>query len=270
MTGVVVAGMGIGGLIEPPVISRIIKAYGWRPALVISGCSVFAVLVIIAQFLKQDPKQMGLSPYGEHEEAREAVKPEMKGFSLKEAVHTVQFWLSTGAFVCLGYCGISIMVHIVRHAMDLEVPAVRAANILAINGGIAILGSYVFGGLGDKIGNKQAFSIGFILMAAAFIGLSTSREMWLLFLFAAISGFAFGGMSSLESPLVAWLFGLGSHGLIYGVIHFGFTIGAAIGPVIMGYFFDQTGNYQIAFLTGSAVAIVGIIFSYALGPIQRQ
>jgi AAHS family 4-hydroxybenzoate transporter-like MFS transporter len=161
------------------------------------------------------------------------------------------------------------MIHIVRHAMDLEISAVSAANILAINGGIAILGSYVFGGLGDKIGNKQAFSIGFILMAAAFMGLSTSREVWLLFLFAAISGFAFGGMGSLESPLVAWLFGLGSHGLIYGLIHFGFTIGAAMGPVVMGYFFDQRGNYQIAFLTGAAVSIVGLILSVLLGPTQK-
>lgn len=270
MTGVVVAGIGIGGLIEPPVISRIIKAYGWRPSLVIMGCTVFVVLVFIAQFLKRDPKQMGLLAYGEAEEARQAVTPEMQEFSLREAIHTVQFWLATATFVCLGYCGVSIMVHIVRHAMDLEISAVSAANILAINGGIAILGSYVFGGLGDKIGNKQSFSIGFLLMAAAFMGLSTSREVWLLFLFAAISGFAFGGMSSLESPLVAWLFGLRSHGLIYGVIHFGFTIGAAMGPVIMAYFFDQRGNYQIAFLTGSAVAIVGIIFSSALGPIQRH
>jgi hypothetical protein len=37
----------------------------------------------------------------------------------------------------------------------------------------------------------------------------------------------------------------------------------------MGFLFDQTGNYQIAFLTGSVVAIIGIIFSWALGPIQR-
>jgi sugar phosphate permease len=141
MTGVVVAGIGIGGLIEPPVISRLIKAYGWRLSLVIMGCTVLVVIVIIAQFLKRDPKQMGLSAYGEVEEGRRAVTPEMNEFSFKEAVHTVQFWLATVTFICLGYGAVSIMVHIVRHAMDLEISAVSAANILAVNGGIAILGS---------------------------------------------------------------------------------------------------------------------------------
>ena len=129
MTGVVVAGIGIGGLIEPPVISRLIKAYGWRPSLVIMGCSVFVVIVIIAQFLKRDPKQVGLSAYGEDEEGGQAVAPEMNESSFKEAIHTVQFWLATGTFICLGYGAISIMVHIVRHAMEAIVLEIRQIPI---------------------------------------------------------------------------------------------------------------------------------------------
>jgi OFA family oxalate/formate antiporter-like MFS transporter len=91
----------------------------------------------------------------------------------------------------------------------------------------------------------------------------------MLYLFALIFGFAGGGMAASESPLVAGLFGLRSHGLIYGVVHLGFTAGAAVGPVVTGYIFDSTGSYQVAFLVCAAFGIVGIVLAAILRPTRR-
>ena len=68
------------------------------------------------------------------------------------------------------------------------------------------------------------------------------------------------------APLIASLFGLRYHGLIFGVLDFSFTAGAAVGPVIAGYIFDVAGKYQPAFLTCAAVAIAGLIFTLFLKP----
>ena len=106
----------------------------------------------------------------------------------------------------------------------------------------------MLGGLADKIGNRWVFVIGFILMVAALSWLVPASQLWMLYLFAVVFAIAHGGMGAAESPLVAGLFGLRSHGLIYGVIHIGFTFGAAVGPLVTGYIFDITGSYQIAFL----------------------
>jgi len=51
--------------------------------------------------------------------------------------------------------------------------------------------------------------------------LSFTDAKWVLYLFIVMLGFAGGGMAASESPTTAWLFGLGSHGLIYGVVHVG-------------------------------------------------
>ncbi|MEJ2726647.1 MAG: MFS transporter [Deltaproteobacteria bacterium] len=91
----------------------------------------------------------------------------------------------------------------------------------------------------------------------------------MLYLFAIVFGFAGGGMGASESPLVAGLFGLDSHGLIYGVVHLGFTAGAAVGPVVTGYIFDLTGSYQVAFLLCAAFAIAGIVLAAILRPTGR-
>ena len=64
MTGVVIAGVGLGGLVGPPLISRLIEAYDWRFSYVILGCIVLVVMVLGAQFLKRDPAQKGQLPLG--------------------------------------------------------------------------------------------------------------------------------------------------------------------------------------------------------------
>jgi len=92
----------------------------------------------------------------------------------------------------------------------------------------------------------------------------------MLYLFAIIFGFTQGGMGVSESPLVAKLFGLSSHGLIFGVAALGFTLGAAIGPLLAGYIFDVTGSYQLAFIIVGISGTIGLVLTIALRPVRRK
>jgi OFA family oxalate/formate antiporter-like MFS transporter len=269
MTGIVVAGLSIGGLAAPPVISRLITTCGWRMSYVIQGIVILIVMVLGAQFLKRDPTQMGQLPYGEDEGSWQEQKPEARAFSLREAVHTGQFWLVCAMFLCDGFCIFALMVHIVPHAIDLGISAISAANILACMNGINILGNFGLGSLGDRIGSRWIFIIGLIMVSAALFWLVPAGEMWMLYLFAVVYGIALGGMAASESPLVAGLFGLGSHGLIFAVSGMGFTIGATLGPFMTGYIFDVTGSYRMAFLVCAAVAILGFVLAAVLRPTRR-
>ncbi|GAH33971.1 unnamed protein product, partial [marine sediment metagenome] len=86
----------------------------------------------------------------------------------------------------------------------------------------------------------------------------------MLYLFAVIFGFGYGGLAALMSPVPAELFGLRSLGTIVGAVMCSFTIGGAIGPVLAGSIFDMTGSYNSAFLTCVAVGVTGIILSALL------
>jgi len=268
MTGIVVTGVGVGSLIAPPVASRLISTYDWRSSYIILGSTVLVVVVLAAQLLRRDPTQVRQVPYSENEE--QGFKPETEGFSLKEAVRTKQFWLVSAMLVCFGFCALAIIVHIVAHATELGISAASAANILATIGGMGIIGRVVLGTAADRIGNRQAFIIGFILMSAALFWLMPATEAWMLYLFAAVFGFGYGGCAASESPLVAELFGLSSHGLIMGVIALGFTSGAAIGPFLAGYVFDFAGSYQGAFLACAVTAVVGLILTALLTPTKTS
>ena len=89
----------------------------------------------------------------------------------------------------------------------------------------------------------------------------------MLYLFALIFGFGYGGLAALTAPVTAELFGLRSLGTIVGVVMFSFTLGGAIGPLLAGSIFDISGSYKPAFLACAALSATGIILSSVLKPI---
>jgi len=270
MTGIVVAGVGTGTMIVPPVASWLISSYGWRTAFIVIGIIALLLLILAAQFLKRDPSKIGQLPYGENEVKPENLISEARGASFREAIHTKQFQMIWAVYFLLGTCVHTIMVHIVPHATDLGISAMIAANILAVVGGLSIVGRVGIGIISDRVGRKLSLVIGFILLVVALLWLPLARELWMLYLFAIIFGFSYGGLITLESPVVAELFGLRAHGAILGALVFGATTGGAIGPILAGHIFDIANSYYLAFMACAGLSITGLIVASLLKPIRRQ
>jgi MFS family permease len=260
ITAIVMVGGGIGALAAPPAANWLISQFDWRTSYIIIGSLVFFVVVLSAQFLRGVPVRLVEIRHSQHGMGEDKLKLGGRSFSLKEAVSTRQFWFCSGMIFWYGFCAYVIMVHIVPHATELGISAARAANILAIIGGLATLGRIVLGSAANRIGNRQVFIIGFILISAASFWLLPARKEWELCLFAAVFGFGFGAGVS-NSPLIAELFGLSSHGLILGVNILGYSIGAATGPLVAGYLFDVTGSYQSAFLVCAVAGMLGLLLT---------
>lgn len=268
MTGIILAGTGVGTLVVSPVASRLVSAYDWRITFIIMGGFVLVVFVSLAQLLRRDPSQMRQVSDSVQGEDEHKAKPGVEGFSLREAVPTRQFWLVFAVFFSSGILLSTIMIHIVPHATDLGISPLNAANILAVIGALTIVSRVVFGSIADRIGNRQLFIICFILMTAACLWLLTAKEMWMFYLFAVAYGFATGA-GAFGSPLLAALFGLRAHGLIFGVINLGYNIGSAVGAWFAGYIFDITNSYQIAFQVSALLSILSIILVFLLRPTYR-
>jgi MFS family permease len=264
MTGIVAAGIGIGTLFGPPVAHRLISAYGWRLSYVILGSVVLVGVVLSAQLLRRDPAQVGHVAYGMVRGEENGSNSEDEGLSLKKAAHTWQFWMVSAMFFCVGFCVFSVMVHIVPHAMELGISAASGANIVATIGGLSIVGKVAFGRVADKIGSRKTFMIGLILMSGALLWLVPAKMVWRLYLFAGVFGLAYGGCVTAQSPLIAALFGLGSHGLIFGLTNVNFMFGGALGSLVNGYVFDVTGSYRFALFGCAVLSLVGVALTAAL------
>ena len=265
MTGIVTTGGAVGILLLPPMTSHFISLYDWRVSCLILGGIVLVIVLVAAQFLKGEPSQAGLKPYGQERKDDGKLIGTRREFSLKEAVKTRPFWMFAVNSFCLGFVAWVLMVHIAPHVTDLGMSEATAATVLATVGGFSVIGRLGLGILADRIENRKAYFIGFIMLPVAFFALMPATELWMFYLIAALFGF---GWSSgiLQPPMIAELFGLNAHGLILGVATLGYTIGGAVGPLVGGYIFDVTHSYQLAFLLCGIVAIIGAITVVYLKP----
>ena len=269
MTGIVKVGTGLGQLLVPLIATALIAVFGWRNSYLIMGAVVLVILVAAAQVLRRDPQEIGLAPDGaSNERYGTEIETGQGGITLRAAAITRQFWIICMAEFATFFCLLTIIVHIVPHATDLGLPPAPAAGVLATIGGVSMLGRIVMGTANDRIGGKRSLITCFIILICGLIWLQVAGEAWMLFLFAAIYGFAHGGLFTVVSPAVAELFGTGSHGLLFGIVLFCGTIGGSIGPLLAGRIFDVTGSYRIVFWVLSVLAVVGFILVTFLKPLR--
>jgi MFS family permease len=269
MTGIVTAGVGVGALLGPPISSLLISGYDWRVSYLVLGSVVLVGVTLAAQLLRRDPAQMGTVAYGANR-ASSSSQPPVFDVALREALHTRQFWIMVSAFLCYGFSLSAILLHLAPHATGLGIPPSSAANLIAMIGAASVIGKVWFGSVSDRIGNKNVYLIGFVMLAGSLFGLVPLTQLWSLHAFAIVFGLAYGGLAAAHSPLVAWLFGLKRHGLIFGVSFNGWTLGCALGTIFAGYVFDSTGSYQMAFLACGVLSVVGLILTFRLTPVTIE
>jgi len=269
ITGIVKVGTGLGQLMVPLIATALIAGYGWRTSYILLGAVVLVILVAVAQILRRDPQEMGLLPDGGGNGPDHVGNGSTEqGVPLRAAVLTRQFWTMCVTEFALFFCMLTMIVHIVPHATDLGLPSGTAAGVLSTIGGVSMLGRVVMGTMNDRIGGKRSLIICFIVLLCGLIWLQVAGDAWMLFLFAAIYGFAHGGFFTVISPTVAELFDTGSHGVLFGIILFCGTIGGAIGPLLGGYIFDLTGSYQTLFLVLTGVTVIGFVLIILLQPLK--
>jgi len=271
MSGIVKVGTGFGQLLGPMTATFLLVTFGWRNSNIIIGSVILVALVAVAKVMRRDPRDMGLLPDGGSDmDGGQAAVAADQGFSLKEAARTKQFWIICIAEFTVLCCLLTIVVHIVPYARDLGLAPAYAAGVLSTIGGVSILGRIVMGAANDRIGGRAALIICLIVLFCSFVWLQLATEVWMLFLFAVIYGFAHGGFFTVVSPMVAELFGTGSHGLLFGIILFSGTLGGAVGPLMAGWTFDVTGSYRLVFLVLSVLTLIGFVLLMLLRPIGAR
>ena len=270
MTGIVKVGTGTGQLIMPLMTSIFLATYGWRTSYIMIGTLVLVLIISSGQLLRRDPSQKGLLPDGDEKTTASDLHLSEVGVSLHEAVLTKQFWMICVINLIAMSCLISVFIHIVPHAMDLGISAIVAAGILSTIGGVSIVGRLGTGVAIDSIGNKKLMIMCFLILIASFLWLQVSKELWMLYVFAVVYAFAHGGYFTVISPLVAELFGISSHGVLFGIVVFSGTIGAAIGPILAGHIFDMVSSYRLVFFILAGFAVAGLILTSLLRPVVTE
>lgn len=258
MTAVCSSGVGIGTMVMPPIAAALIASRGWRTSYVILAVLGSILMLIAAQFFIFSNRQSHDS------DASQNTVTSSSALTLRQALCTGAFWQLSALYFFFLYVMITVMVHVVIYATGSGIAPGSAANILAIMGGMTVVGMNASGAAADRIGNKTTIMICFILITLSLILLMTAGSTGAFYLFAVLIGLPYGGMQVLFSPAVAEFFGLSSHGVILASTLFFGSLGAAVGPFITGYLFDIAGSYQWAFRICILMAAASVILAFRL------
>ena len=266
--GLTAAGVGAGTLVYAPISNYLILAHGWRISYIIMAIATWGILMIAAALIRKSPKEKGLKAYGADDIVEQSAITEAKEgspnlgqaqeWTFREALKTKTFWLISTMYFC---CHIPLhmaLVHIVPAAINIGIDKSAAAGALAIVGGISIAGRIIMGTSAEKLGWERGLIICCSMCCVAFLWLLGVKNLWMLYTFAIIFGFFYGGKSPLVPGLVGFYFPGKSLATIIGGVHAFSVIGSVIGPLVGGIVFDQTGSYAIAFTVGTAFWAIAV------------
>jgi MFS transporter, OFA family, oxalate/formate antiporter len=263
MTGIVTGGISFGTLFLPPLATQLIDAFDWRTTYIIMGLMVLAVSAVGIFLLKRFPQKKDLE-IGKKYLTESVSLDSLAVFDLQEALHTRQFWMVCAIYIFFGIIQMTVMVHIIPHAVGLNISAVNAATVLSVVGIVSLAARIVIGAASDKIKVKISVVFCLGLLMLGFIWLLFATELWQLYIFAIMFGLGYGGMSCLQSLVASELYGLLSLGAISAIFAFAQDIGGAAGPYLSGFIFDVTSSYQWAFIVCALSAFLALILSALL------
>jgi MFS family permease len=246
-------------LIIPPFASHLISIYGWRLSYIILGTIVGSVMITATLFLGKDPLKIKMVSNVEMEGKDNRMRglrqnkiiSEAKDFSFRRAIHTKTFWQLCLMNLMVGFGLQMMMVHVVSYVQEgLKSSPMVAATVLSTIGAFSIAGRLIMGVASVRIGAKRALAISTFLEGAMIIGMMSSSNMWVLYLFASIFGFGYGGHVPQFPALTGDFFGLYRMGTILGAGSIFYGMGGAFSTFLAGRIFDITGSYTNAFSLG--------------------
>ncbi len=268
--GIVNMGVGLGlslaGLLLPYCISYYGPS-GWKYAWYIMGIIVFAGSFVCYAFLRDHPREKGLTLCGgdgQEEECRAQETITLRT-ALRRVVNESEIWKLSSVYLAYGFSYMIYLTYFIAYlTKELGMPATEAGGIFALLGFLSIFCGLPWGSLSDRIGRRNASIFAFLTVAASYLLFAYYRQPLGIYLSAVIFGLTGFGIPVIIAAAVGDAVGgqLASAG--FGFVTLWFGIGQVFAPFIGGWVKDTTGTFVTGFVLSAAVAVLGAFCSYFL------
>ena len=259
--GIFGASLSAGQLVFVPLLMAMVLSNGWRWSSVALGIVSLAVMIPVLFFLRDDPSDLGLAPYGAPA-GQANIRPTVDANVMQRAVKAPEFWLLAATFfVCGATSNGLIGTHLIPHAADHGIPQATAAGVLALMGAMNFVGTIASGWLTDKYDPRKLLCIYY-----GFRGLSLFLLPYVtgpvgLSVFAILFGLDYIATVPPTTALVADTFGRRNVGTVYGWVFCSHQVGAALAAWLGGVTRDAFGDYMLAFLVAGTIAMLAALLS---------
>ncbi len=275
ITGIFAASTATGQLIFLPQQAAIVESAGWRVAVLIVSIVAMSVAALVALFMRDDPRDVGLQPYGAvataEPEPTEAVRARGNPFALAvdtllQSARVKDFWLLAGSFAICGATTVGLIsVHLIPASVEHGFDEVTAAGMLAAMGAFDLVGTTLSGWLTDRVDARKLLVWYYTLrgMALLFLPAAYSAGVPALAAFVVFYGLDWVATVPPTVRLVADRFGKERVGPVFGWVFAAHQFGGSFAAFGAGVVHTWLGDYLVAFMTAGALCLLasGLILS---------
>lgn len=253
--GIVSVASSSGGLIIVPLLAYLIATFDWRQAMGAYALIAALIVVLFAWTLLPSTAERPAGP------AAGAQADQQPGNLLLER----DFWLISFALGALMAMNGGLLSCLIAYATDRGFTLAQGAALMSVISGTAVLGKLGIGALSDRVDPRWLFLGVVALNACLFTMIISGPSYSMLFVTAALTGPAVGGVLPLWGMIVGGRFGVPSMGRVMGLMSTAFLPLNLLGLHIVGTSFDQTKSYTPAF----EIFLVALIFvAIAILPVR--
>jgi len=253
--GAVSAIGSLGLTIASPMAQSLIGNFNWQMAAI--GFLGLACVMLPAAFWGSKADQ--IEP--------EAVvgKPQSATDAITEALgHKGYRVLAIAFFVC-GLQLVFITTHLPAYLDICGMDPTVGSNTLALVGLFNVIGSYLFGWLGDRYSKRMLLgSIYMLRSLALFMFFSFPPSPTTTLIFGSVLGTLWLGVVPLVSGLIVHLFGLRFMATLSGIAFMSHQVGSFLGAWGGGYIFNLFGNYDLAWKLAVAIGLAAGLFQMTM------
>jgi len=250
------SGNYLGGAVWPPIVQRLIEAYGWRQTYVAMGIACTVLMLALAAFMRERPPVHAASD-PKASSGIDRAKP----FGLALATALVLLMIA-GLACCVAMS--MPQVHIVAYCGDLGYGPARGAEMLSLMLGFGIVSRLVSGALSDRIGGLRTLLLGSALQGVALLLFLPFDGMVSLYVISALFGLFQGGIVPSYAIIIRENFPAARTGALVGAVIMCTLFGMALGGWMSGKIFDVTGSYRAAFWNGIAWNALNLTIAFFL------
>jgi MFS family permease len=229
----VLTGSGTGSIVIPLIAEAVIHKYGWSDAYIVLGFIALLGFPLTALLVRNRPIHHAQLDRGFS-----------TGSSVGAALRGAIFWVLAAMIMLEAFGSNGLLSHLAAMLTERGVSGESAALALSVMGATGILGRLTTGLLLDRFFAPYVavFMLG-TSSVGIFIYMSASTATAALTA-AAILGYGLGSEADVVPYLIARYFGRKHFAALYGLTWTAYAIGGAIGPIVVGHFYDRAGSYQ--------------------------
>ena len=278
--GLLTASTATGQLLFLPMLASVVVGHGWRPAALIASGAALVMIPVVAIFMRNEPRDVGLTPFGAPAEDPKSPQGDPSGgnpataalSALGRGVGSRDFWLLAGSFYI---CGAStnglIGTHLIPASMEHGIPEVAAASMVAAMGVFDLIGTTVSGWLTDRWDSRYllCWYYGLRGLSLLFLPYALGTQFLSLAVFVVFYGLDWVATVPPTVRLTADIFGKRNVGVMFGWIAAAHQLGAATAAVGAGAVRTWLGSYQVAFMISGLLCLIASGLVIRIGQIRK-